>query len=402
MFKKISIDELKPGMEVVKLSSDMWEHLPLLYSEAGIIQSEEQIARIKKEGYRQVFIQIKEENNGLTDEQRLDQLISEREHVPLTKKRAPFAQAMKTTQVTYESAMSCAMRIVNDAKLGRKMDYQSAVETAGAIVDCAIRNPDTLICLSKLSEFDDYTYTHSINVAAIAVVFGEYIGMTKEELIDLGMAGMMHDLGKTSVAQTIVNKPGKLTAEEFDEMRKHPAYGFVLLKNNKDIPQKVLEAIRLHHEKYNGSGYPHGLTRKEIPAFARIICLADIYDALTSNRCYRHALLPNKALGIMYGMREQEFDPLEIQLFIKCLGIFPSGSLVQLNSGDYAVVQESNPGKPLMPKIKIILNKSMHPIKARSVNLAVDAGNGGTRLEIMECADPGVYKNRLISHISAS
>ncbi|MBG0790520.1 MAG: HD-GYP domain-containing protein [Desulfovibrionaceae bacterium] len=400
MIKKISIDELAPGMEVVRLSSEMWKHLPYLYAEPGVIESEEQVAALRKEGYRQVFVQLAEDNEGLTDEQRLDQLISDRDAAPPARERAPFKQSMRRTQVTYESAMSCAMRIVNDVKLGRKMDYQAAVETAGAIVDCAIRNPDTLICLSKLSAFDNYTYTHSINVSAIAVVFGEYIGMTREELVDLGMAGMMHDLGKTSIAQSIINKPGRLTAKEFAEIRKHPGYGFALLKDNKDIPSRVLEAIRLHHEKYNGSGYPHGLTRKDIPAFARIIGLADIYDALTSDRCYRDAILPNKALGIMYGMREQEFDPLEIQLFIKCLGIFPSGSLVLLNTGDYAVVRESNPGKPLSPKIKIILDKSMRPIPARTVNLAEEA-DGGAELEIIECADPGVYKKKLVGYMTA-
>ncbi len=402
MIRKISIDDLKPGMEVVKLSSEMWEHMPHLYARPGVIQSQEQVARLKEEGYRQVFVQIPGENKGLTDEQRLDQLIADRDAIPPYKEREPFARAMRSTNVTYESAMSCAMRIVNDAKLGRKMDYQAAVDTASAIVDCAIRNPDTLVCLSKLSAFDDYTYTHSINVAAIAVVFGEYIGMTREELVDLGMAGMMHDLGKTSVDQRIVNKPAKLTADEFAEMRKHPAYGVALLKASRDIPQRVLEAIRLHHEKYNGSGYPGGLTRKDIPAFARIICLADIYDALTSNRCYRDAILPNKALGIMYGMREQEFDPLEIQLFIKCLGIFPSGSLVQLNTGDYAVVRESNPGKPLSPRIRVILNKSMHPVRARDVDLAQAAEPGEPALEIIECADPGVYKKNLLSHMTVN
>lgn len=402
MIKKIAIEELEPGMEVVELSSEMWKHLPHLYAEPGVIESAEQIARLKEEGYQQVFIQIEEENRGLTEEQRLDQLIAERDTTPLHKERVDFVQALEATRVTYESAMSCAMRIVNDTKLGRKMDYQAAVETAGAIVDCAIRNPDTLVCLSKLSAFDNYTYTHSINVAAISVVFGEYIGMDREELIDLGMAGMMHDLGKLSVPQPIVNKPGKLTPEEFEEMRRHPSYGFTLLQGNRDIPHKVLEAIKLHHEKYNGSGYPLGLTRKDIPAFARIICLADIYDALTSNRCYRDAILPNKALGVMYGMREQDFDPLEIQLFIKCLGIFPSGSLVQLNTGDYALVQESNPGKPLTPRIRIILDKSMHPIEPRSVNLAESGKSDGTDLEIIECADPGAYKRRLLDFMSAN
>lgn len=398
MIRKISIEELEPGMKVVKLSSEMWEHLPYLYDQPGTIQSEDQVARLKAEGYKQVFVEAPEPE-GLPSEQRLDQLIADREQTPLQKERAPFEQAIQKTKVTYEAAMSYAMRIVSDAKLGKKVDYRTAMETADAIVDCAMQNPDTLICLSKLSAFDDYTYTHSINVAAISIVFGEYIGMDHDELVELGTAGMMHDLGKTTVAPGIVNKPGKLTKAECEEMRRHPDYGRALLRNNTDIPPKVLDAIKSHHEKYNGSGYPQGLTRKEIPAFARIICMADIYDALTSDRCYRNAVQPNNALGIMYGMRGQEFDPQEIQLFIKCLGIFPSGSLVKLNTGDYALVYESNAGKPLCPKIKVVMDRRMRPIQAWNVDLASQPDDG---LEILECADPSAYRKNLMDYLTVN
>jgi len=398
MIKKISIDELKPGMEVVELSSEMWKHLPYLYVDPGIIESEEQIARIKEEGYQQVFIKT-ENSDGASDEERLDELIRQREDTLLDTQRTPFSEAIKTARVTYESAMVYAMRIINDAKLGRKIDYDTAVETASAIVDSAVSNPDTLVCLSKLSSFDNYTYTHSINVAAIAVIFGEFIGMSRDDLILLGTAGMMHDLGKTTVPSRIVNKPGRLTKFECEEMKRHPGYGRTILSKNSTVPSKVLIAVQAHHEKYNGTGYPDGLTRKDIPAFARILCLADIYDALTSDRCYKNAVLPNKALGIMYGMRDQDFDPTEIQLFIRCLGIFPSGSFVRLNTGNYALVFESNAKQPLYPKIKVIMDKQMQPIKSWDIDLSTQNPDESDSVKIMECADPSDYRKNLMDYI---
>lgn len=399
MIKKISIDELKPGMEVVQLTSEMWKHLPYLYAEAGIIESAEEVARLKEQGYRQVFIEV-EELFGLSDEERLDQLISGCEGKAGQKARTPFDKAIKEATITYEQAMGLAMQITSDVKLGRKVDFDTALETASTIVESAMSNPDTLVCLTQLSSFDDYTYTHSINVAAIAVVFGEYIGMSKKELALLGIAGMMHDLGKTEIPARIISKPGRLTKVECEEMKRHPGYGRTILQRNSDIPVRVLEAVRAHHEKYNGTGYPDGLTRKEIPAFARILCLADIYDALTSDRCYRDAILPNKALGVMYGMRDQDFDPVEIQLFIKCLGIYPSGSFVRLNTGDFALVFETNATEPLYPKIRIVMDKNMQPIKARDVDLRAEPKGNGGAIEIIECADPSIYRKNLMSYLT--
>lgn len=394
MIKKIPIHELKPGMQVVKLSSEVWEHLPYLYTKPGVIRSMTQISRIRKEGFLHVFVQMGN-TSGESDEKRLDKLVARREHTPPNKPRVPFEKEIEVARVTYDNAMVHAKRIVNDAKLGRKVDYESSIETVSSIVDSAARNPDTLLCLSKLSRYDGYTYAHSINVAAISVVFGEYLGLEREELINLGVAGMMHDLGKTAVPARIINKRGRLTENEFSEVRRHPQHGYDILRRNDNVPEEVLEAVRGHHEKFNGSGYPAKKTKKDIPGLARILSLADVYDALTSDRSYKDAILPNKALAIMYGMRDQDFDALEVQLFIKCLGIFPSGSLVKLNSGSYGVVYESNPALPLMPKIKIILDEDLRPIPSKLVDLAAREAMGDTNLEILECADPTDYKVNL-------
>jgi len=394
MIKKVPIEDLQPGMEVVKLSSDVWDFLPYLYTKPGIIQSKKQLAQIRAQGFLHAFINI-ENAPGETDEQRLDRLIAKREHSPPKKPRVPFSEEIQVAEKTYQTAMTHAKRIVNDAKLGRKVDYEASIGTVSSIVDSAARNPDTLLCLSKLSTYDEYTYAHSINVSAIAVVFGEYLDLPRKDLINLGVAGMMHDLGKTAVPARIINKRGRLTDNEFQEIKRHPQHGYDILKRTDGVPEEVLEAVRGHHEKFNGGGYPNGNARKDIPALARILSLADVYDALTSDRSYKNAILPNKALAIMYGMRDQDFDAMEVQLFIKCLGIFPSGSLVRLNSGSYGVVYESNPVLPLLPKIKIILDEDLHPIPSQLVDLAAQQAMGDDHLEILECADPGTYKVNL-------
>lgn len=396
MIKKISIDELKPGMTVVKLSSEVWEHLPFLYSNPGIIKSAAHIKQIKAEGYKQIFVESKVPSEPL--EKRLDKMLTAK--TPPTKERVPFEQEIRIAEMAYENAMLHARRIINDAKLGRKMDYEASVQTVDAIVDSAVRNPDTLLCLSKLSKYDDYTYGHCINVSAISVVFGEFLGLDKEELTMLGVAGMMHDLGKTAVPSHIINKRARLTKSEFEEIKHHPQYGCDILKRQGNVPEEVIMAVRDHHEKYNGSGYPKQRTRKDTSAMARIISLADVYDALTSDRSYKDAILPNKALAIMYGMRDQDFDPHELQMFIKCLGIFPSGSLVKLNTGFYGVVYESNPLQPLMPKIKVILDQDLRPIPSELVDLAAQQAVGEENMEILDCAAPSTYRVNLKPYLT--
>ncbi|WP_319470876.1 HD-GYP domain-containing protein [uncultured Pseudodesulfovibrio sp.] len=397
MIKKIAIEELQPGMEVVRLSSEVWEHLPFLYTEPGPITSDEQVDRIRSEGYLHAFIQTADAEPM---EKKLDRLLTERLRTPPTKPRVPFDEEIRVAEVAYKNAIGQARRIIHDVKLGKKVDYEASVETVDNIVDSAVRNPDTLLCLSKLSNYDEYTYAHSINVSTIAVVFGEYLGMSRDELVQLGIAGMLHDLGKTAVPSRIINKRARLTTDEFDIIKRHPQYGHDILKRQEDIPAEILDAVRNHHEKYNGSGYPRQRTKDEIPPFARILSLADVYDALTSDRSYKEAILPNKALAIMYGMREQDFDPLEVQMFIKCLGIFPSGSLVKLNTGFYGLVYESNPSLPLMPKIKIILDEDLHPIPSELVDLAAEQALGKKNLEILECADPASYKLNIRTHLT--
>lgn len=401
MIKKVSVDDLVPGMEIVQLSADVWQQLPYLYTKPGVIKSDADVARIKGGGYLHAFINVDSDPEGLTDEETLEKLMQQRELTPRRKPKKPFSKTIVRAREAYSQAIDQTKRIINDVKMGRQVDYQTSAEALEGVIESAVQNADTIICLSKLSKYDSYTYSHSINVAAIAVVFGEYLGLPRKDLQLLGVAGMLHDIGKTAIPSRIINKRARLTGREFDEIKRHPFYGHKILERNGSIPQKVCRAVMEHHEKFNGSGYPNALTEGNISVFGRILSLADVYDALTSDRSYKNAILPNKALAIMYGMRDQDFSAREVQLFIKCLGIFPSGSLVKLNSGNYGVVFESNPEKPLLPKIKIILDEDLSPIPAKLVDLAVpDNGSGEIRIE--DCADPSQYKINLKPYFFAS
>ncbi|WP_147822292.1 HD-GYP domain-containing protein [Salidesulfovibrio onnuriiensis] len=392
MIKKISVDDLKPGMEVVQLNADVWQYLPYLYTKPGPIENEAQIERIRREGFLHAFVNL-EADSPVSDEERLEKLILAQDHAPRRKPKKSFDKVIDQARKAYSQALDQTKRIITDVKMGRQVDYQASAEALEGVIESAIQNADTIVCLSKLSKYDSYTYSHSINVAAIAVVFGEFLGMPRKDLEVLGVAGMMHDLGKTAIPNRIINKRGRLTPNEFDQIKKHPILGLKILEKSPGIPVEVMQAVAEHHEKYNGSGYPHGLRKQDTCVFGRILSLADVYDALTSDRSYKQAILPNKALAIMYGMRDQDFDAREVQLFIKCLGIFPAGSLVKLSSGNFGVVFESNPQQPLLPKIKVILDEDLSPIPARLVDLAVP--NNGSDLRILECADPGQYKINL-------
>ncbi|CCH49177.1 HD-GYP domain-containing protein [Pseudodesulfovibrio piezophilus] len=394
MIKKLPIEALRPGMSIVKLSSDVWEHMPNLYTQPGIIRSGDEVRQIKERGFEHAFVEV-EVPGELSLEKGLDAILAQCDHAGPAKFRVPFEQEIEAAFMAYENAMLHVRRIVSDVKLGRAVDYDASMATIDSIVETAVRNPNTLVCLSKLSRYDDYTYTHCINVAAISVVFGEFLGLGKKQLQLLGVAGMMHDLGKIAVPENIINKRARLNEAEFDQIRHHPQYGCDILGKQLSIPGEIIDAVRDHHEKYNGSGYPNGLKSNETSPMGRIISLADVYDALTSDRAYKDAILPNRALALMYGMREQDFDPLEVQIFIKSLGIFPAGSLVRLNTGFHALVYESNPMHPLLPKVKIILDKDLRPIQSETVDLATQWHAGKDGLEIVECVDPGAYRLNL-------
>jgi hypothetical protein len=231
-------------------------------------------------------------------------------------------------------------------------------------------SPGTLVSLARLKHQDSYTYLHSVAVCALMVSLGRQLGLSEQEVRDAGLAGLMHDLGKAMMPPEILNKPGRLTAEEFTIMQTHPQRGHELLIEGRHASPGLLDVCLHHHEKIDGSGYPHRLHGDQISLLARMGAVCDVYDAVTSNRPYKSGWDPGESLRQM-AQWKGHFDPAVFQAFVRSLGIYPTGSLVRLQSQHLAIVVEQNAETLVSPVVKVFfsLRSQMH-VPPRRLELA--------------------------------
>ncbi|MCT4543585.1 MAG: HD-GYP domain-containing protein [Vallitalea sp.] len=237
------------------------------------------------------------------------------------------------------------------------------------IVEELLENRDTIVNLIDLKIFDDYTFYHSVNVAVLSILLGTTLELNKEQLYNLGLGAILHDIGKMFIDNSILNKKGKLTDEEFFEIQKHPQYGYKYLKETFQIPLSSYVAVLQHHEKYNGTGYPNRISKDKISLFAQIISIADVYDALTSNRPYRKALLPSEAIEYIMGNGGVMFDIKLVKRFISKIAPYPVGTGVELSNKYKGFVVENYEDAILRPRIKVVLDDNNKEINGVYFNL---------------------------------
>ncbi|MDP2848585.1 MAG: HD-GYP domain-containing protein [Humidesulfovibrio sp.] len=291
----------------------------------------------------------------------------------------------------YADALVHVKSFVDDVRKGTDIDYRKATPLVENFIESVFRNENAAVTLFKLRDFDEYTYTHSLNVSLLAVLLGKHLGIDKPTLLKLGLAGMYHDVGKARIPEAVLNKPGKLTEAEFNTMKAHPLEGYKVMVNQPDLDPEILRAVVEHHERFDGTGYPRGLTGEQIGRFSRIISVVDVYDALTSKRVYKGAMAPAKALGMMYQWRDKDFPPSAIESFIRCIGVFPVGSFVRLSGGEYGIVAGVNPLKPTKPEIKVILDAKMRPQIPRTLELWRLDGSPEAQ-DIIQVLNPAEHK----------
>lgn len=384
-----------------------WLSHPYLYSEEGEIQSREHINLIIAEGFEEVFIDSSKGSyqGDYKDIQSTDANIHNavdlftKERVAqineAVQKRTPIEQELGVARKLYSDALDLAHSFINDARAGTQLDFEKSEAFVDDVIDSVSRNADALVSLSKLRSFDEYTYTHSINVAVLTLAFAKHLNLDENVLKPLGISALFHDLGKSKIPGEVLNKPGKLTDKEFEIIKLHPMMGRKILEEQTKLDEHILRGVAEHHEKYNGKGYPLGLPKDDISLFASLITVADVYDALTSDRVYKEGMPPSKALGIMYSMREQDFFPQHMEHFIKCVGIYPVGSFVKLSNGELAVVSASNPHSPLFPVVRVIFDEKQRSAVAREVDLAAmkrALEKGREPLKILENIDPDEFR----------
>ncbi len=256
----------------------------------------------------------------------------------------------------------------NEARLGNSIDLSYMIDLVDEISGSIEREPSALLSVARLKNHDDYTYLHSMAVCGLMISLGRKVGLNAQQLRRVGMGGLLHDVGKAAVPLDILNKPGKLTEEELTVMRQHPIVGAQILMEA-GAGHDLLDIALHHHEKFDGSGYPHGLKGEEITLFSRMAAVCDVYDALTSTRPYRKGWTPAEAMHNMLGWRGH-FDSQLLHSFVRTIGIYPVGSLVRLASGRVALVVKAGETSLLRPQVHVFWSlHAQREIKPEIVNL---------------------------------
>ena len=293
---------------------------------------------------------------------------------PVVKKVSAVEERTQAKKIIQDSKKAITS-MFNDARLGKAVNAEAAGSLVTEITASVSRNQNALISLVRLKTKDDYTYMHSVAVCAFMIALAKELGLNETETKQAGMAGLLHDIGKAGISLDVLNKPGALTDEEFDLVKKHPEQGHAMLIQAQILDEVVLDVCLHHHEKINGAGYPHKLAGDTISLFAKMGAVCDVYDAVTSNRPYKAGWEPGISLQRM-AQWEGHFEPDVFKAFVRSIGIYPIGSMVKLKSGRLAVVIDQNEKSLLAPMVKVFFStKSKMRIPTEILDLSKPSAN---------------------------
>lgn len=235
----------------------------------------------------------------------------------------------------------------------------AAKETSNILLNSINQSDGVNISINSLKVSDDYTFKHCIDVATMGMLVAKKVGMNDKDVQDIATAGLLHDLGKVEIPKEILNKPGKLTAEEYDIIKKHPIYGYNLIKSNNKLSDGTKQGILMHHEKIDGTGYPLGLKTSKIHTFGRLLSIVDVYDALVTKRPYRNEIIEQSTAVEMLLAMSPQFDLNFLNAFLNCVILYPIGSKVVLSNGKVCEVVAQNNGYPLRPVVREIITNEL-------------------------------------------
>lgn len=263
----------------------------------------------------------------------------------------------------YNHAAITIRNIFSMARKNEHADLSIVKDTVSDILNKVIENETVMLQLTGIRDIDNYTFLHSVDVCIYSIIIGKRLGYGKEPLMALGLGAILHDIGKCKVPIEILQKPGKLTDEEFRQMKLHTVYGCEIIKNSYHLNSKVANIAFQHHEKWDGTGYPMGLSSNTIDPLARIVALSDVYDALTSDRVYKKRELPHIASEYIKNNAGVLFDPFIVDLFINSIAVYGEGTLVLLNTGELgSVISSGSVATGKRQKISVFSNKSGPPV----------------------------------------
>jgi putative nucleotidyltransferase with HDIG domain len=306
-------------------------------------------------------------------------------------RRAELQSQLKQSFEVRKNTKDYVAKVFEDVRLGTSINAPEAKEVVNTLVDVVTEHADTLMWMTQLKQAHEYTLQHSVNVCILSLAFSHHLGYAKEQMQTIGLGALLHDIGKTKTPPEVLDKPGKLTPAEFEIIRRHPVDGWNMIKDNRDVPHASLEIIKYHHERISGRGYPEGLSGRDLSTHVLMVAICDVYDAITSDRVYHHGIPAHEGLSAMYQLAPNEFGKELMQEFIRCIGIYPVGSLVELSTGALGIVMVNDPANRLRPVVMLVRDpKGQLYMPRRYVALAAQ-GDIDHKWNVLRIVDPKNY-----------
>ncbi len=385
MIKRVQVEDLKLGMYIHDLNCGWMDHNFL--RSRFMLRKEEDLRKLHESKIRELYIDtvkgidVSDAPTQLEVEvqiqSRIMDLVTRSRSMPA---KTTHVEELSIAQDIQSEANEVITSMLGDIRLGKQVEVERVSPVVTQITDSILRNPGTLMSLCRLKEGDTYTFQHCVSVATLMVAFCRYMGMEKEQLVEAGIGGMLHDVGKMRVPDHILNKPGKLTDAEFEIMKSHVPLGLETLRQTPAISPMMIQIASEHHERFEGTGYPDKLHGFSISQVGRMAAVVDVYDAITSNRVYHKGMEPALALKKLFEWSDHHFDPELVQHFIQAIGIYPVGSLVMLDSQRIGIVVEQGEKGLLFPIVRIILDaKRRQKLTPMDIDLS-QAQHGGDHI----------------------
>ncbi len=363
--RRLHVSHLELGMYICELDRP-WRQTDFLFQGFPLLKLE----HIQAVRERCDYVFVDDTRRVLLDQGQVIVPSATPLRVTRTMTRIPLALEVQEAREAYRSSALALDQVLSDVQLGRQIDTKACQALVKRNLESMLRNESAMLWLARLKSQDLYTSLHCLSVSILAMGFGTHLGLPDEKIELLGLAGLLHDVGKMKIDPAILNKPGKLTQEEFEHIKLHPSFGYQALCSQDDIPAAAVQAAHGHHERLDGRGYPQGLDGYQIPFITRVVTIVDAFDAITSHRAYDDARPIQTAYDVLRSGADKQFDGALVQEFIRWLGVFPVGTLVELHTGEVALVLEKHPQLHLRPKVVVLRDANKAPCEPRYLDLS--------------------------------